>query len=182
MKKLQKERKKTEKPAPPVIPTPQQKEKEFLDHLGTQINNIMHCDEPDWDEIDRQIAENKQREAELASYENTRDHSAESIHCSKLRNPPFVGRASARLQPAEWLQPLQAAKQPDLAPLFIGVGEVRLIADSNCKTPGHAATAASPQAPPAPTPARNRECPCGSRKKFKHCCGKRTPQAPGKAA
>ena len=91
MKKLQKERKKTEKPAPPVIPTPQQKEKEFLDHLGTQINNIMHCDEPDWDEIDRQIAENKQREAELASYENTRDHSAESIHCSKLRNPPFVG-------------------------------------------------------------------------------------------
>ena len=113
MKKLQKERKAAEKAAEkpaPVVPTPQQKEKEFLDHLGSQINNIMHCEEPDWDEIDRQIAENKRNEAELAS---------------------------------------------------------------NWKTPGHAATAASPEVPPAPTPARNRDCPCGSRKKYKHCCAKK---------
>ena len=99
MKKLQKVRKAAEKAAEkpvPVIPTPQQKQKEFLDHLGSQINNIMNCEEPDWDEIDRQIAENRAKEAELAS---------------------------------------------------------------NCKTPGHAATAASPEAPPAPTPARNRDCP-----------------------
>jgi len=113
MKKLQKERKAADKAAEkplPVVPTPQQKEKEFLDHLGSQINNIMHCEEPDWDEIDRQIAENKAKEAELAS---------------------------------------------------------------NCKTPGQAATAASPQGPPAPAPARNRDCPCGSHKKYKHCCAKK---------
>ena len=67
MKKLQKERKIAEKPAPPVIPTQQQQEKAFLDNLGSQINNIMHCEEPDWDEIDRQIAENRAKEAELAS-------------------------------------------------------------------------------------------------------------------
>ena len=49
MKKLQKERKIAEKPAPPVVPTQQQQEKAFLDNLGSQINNIMHCEEPDWD-------------------------------------------------------------------------------------------------------------------------------------
>jgi len=96
MKKLQKERKAAEKPAPAVIPTPQQQEKAFLDNLGTQIHNIMHCEEPDWNEIDRQIAENRAKEAELASICN-----------------------------------------------------------------------------PAPTPARNRDCPCGSRKKYKHCCAKK---------
>jgi hypothetical protein len=110
MKKLQKERKAAEKPAPPVVPTQQQQEKAFLDNLGSQINNIMHCEEPDWDEIDRQIAENKRKEAELASI---------------------------------------------------------------CKTPGDAATTASPQTPVAPTPSRNRHCPCKSGKIYKHCCGKK---------
>ena len=114
MKKLQKERKIAEKPAPPVIPTQQQQEKAFLDNLGSQINNIMHCEEPDWDEIDRQIAENRAKEAELAS------------NC----------------------------KTPEPAP-----GDLA----SNCKT--------TPA--PAPTPARNRDCPCGSRKKYKHCCAKK---------
>jgi len=109
--KLRKERKKAEKPAPaPVVPAPQQKEKEFLDHLGTQIDSIMNCEPVDWDEIDRQIADNKAKEAELAS---------------------------------------------------------------NCKPAGHAATAASPQAPEAPTPARTRLCPCKSGKKYKHCCAKK---------
>ena len=110
MKKLQKDRKIAEKPAPPVIPTQQQQEKAFLDNLGSQNNNIMHCEEPDWDEIDRQIAENRKKEAELAS---------------------------------------------------------------NCKTPEPAAAAASPQAPPVPTPARTRLCPCKSGKKYKHCCAKK---------
>jgi hypothetical protein len=73
IRKLQKERKSQEKPAP-MIPTQQQKETDFLDNLGTQIQSIMHCEEPDWDEIDRQIAEKKAKakaeqakEAELAS-------------------------------------------------------------------------------------------------------------------
>jgi hypothetical protein len=117
MKKLQKERKIAEKPAPAVIPTQQQQEKAFLDNLGSQINNIMHCEEPDWDEIDRQIAENK-------------------------------AKAEA-----------QQAKEAELA--------------SNCKTPGHAATTASPQSPVAPTPSRNRHCPCKSGKIYKHCCAKK---------
>ena len=70
IRKLQKERKSQEKPVP-MVPTQQQKEKQFLDNLGSQINSIMHCEEPDWDEIDRQIAENRAKEAELGTSENT---------------------------------------------------------------------------------------------------------------
>ena len=47
IRKLQKERKSQEKPVP-MVPTQQQKEKQFLDNLGSQINSIMHCEEPDW--------------------------------------------------------------------------------------------------------------------------------------
>jgi hypothetical protein len=77
IRKLQKERKSQEKPAP-MIPTQQQKETDFLDNLGTQIQSIMHCEEPDWDEIDRQIAENKAKEAELASNCETAGHEAKA--------------------------------------------------------------------------------------------------------
>ena len=41
---------------------------------------------------------------------------------------------------------------------------------SNCTPTRHAATAASPKAPQAPTPALNFPCPCNSGKEFKHCC------------
>ena len=77
-----------------------------------KLDGIMNEPAPDWNEIDRQIAENKAKTAESAS---------------------------------------------------------------NCKTPEHAATAASPEAPEAPSPARGRPCPCKSGKKYKHCCGKNTP-------
>jgi len=67
---------------------------------------------------------------------------------------------------------------------------------SNCKPHGHAATAASAQTPelasncqpdparpsnPPQTP-RSAPCPCGSREKFKRCCGKNAPPVLGKAA
>ena len=41
---------------------------------------------------------------------------------------------------------------------------------SFCKTPGHAATAASPKPPAMPKVGRNSPCPCRSGKKFKQCC------------
>ena len=85
---------------------------EFLQQVQQKLDGIMNEPAPDWNEIDRQIAENKAKTAESAS---------------------------------------------------------------NCKTPGHAATAESPEAPEAPTPARGRPCPCKSGKKYKHCCGKNTP-------
>jgi len=85
---------------------------EFLQQVQQKLDGIMNEPAPDWNEIDRQIAENKAKTAESAS---------------------------------------------------------------NCKTPEHAATAASPEAPEAPSPARGRPCPCKSGKKYKHCCGKNTP-------
>jgi len=86
LRKLQKERYKLERieatpdPAPEPKPEPAphtkeaSKEEDFLNNLNFQIQSIMHCEEPDWDEIDRQIAENRAKagaeqakEAELAS-------------------------------------------------------------------------------------------------------------------
>ena len=103
LKKLQKERFRLE-PQPDAELRP-----EFLQKVQQKVDSIMNEPAPDWDEIDRQIAEDKAKNEESGS---------------------------------------------------------------NCKTPeGHAAIAASP----APTPARGRACPCGSTKKYKHCCGKNTP-------
>ena len=99
LRKLQKERHARPRP-------------EFLQKVEQKLDSIMNEPAPDWNEIDRQIAANKQKEAELAS---------------------------------------------------------------NCKTPGLAATAASPEAPTAPTPARGRPSPSKSGNKYKHCCGKNTP-------
>ena len=81
---------------------------EFLQQVQQKLDGIMNEPAPDWNEIDRQIAENKA--AESASNCNAGDLVA-----------------------------------GDLA--------------SNCK--------------PAPTPARGRPCPCGSRKKYKHCCARK---------
>jgi uncharacterized protein YchJ len=67
---------------------------------------------------------------------------------------------------------------------------------SYCKLQGDAAKAASAQAPelasnckPAPVgPSRpvqiprSAPCPCGSREKFKRCCGKNAPPVLGRAA
>jgi hypothetical protein len=60
---------------------------------------------------------------------------------------------------------------------------------SYCKPRGHAAPAASVQVPelasnckPAPQIPRSAPCPCGSREKYKRCCGKNAPPVLGKAA
>jgi hypothetical protein len=60
---------------------------------------------------------------------------------------------------------------------------------SYCKPQGHAAKAAPAPAPalasickPAPQTPRSAPCPCGSREKFKRCCGKNAPPVLGRAA
>jgi hypothetical protein len=60
---------------------------------------------------------------------------------------------------------------------------------SNCSPHGHAAQAASVQAPelasncsPTRRIPRSAPCPCGSREKYKRCCGKNAPPVLGKAA
>jgi len=61
LKKLQKER-----PQPELRP-------EFLQKVQQKLDGIMNEPEPDWNEVDRQISENKKKEAELASNCKTPD-------------------------------------------------------------------------------------------------------------
>jgi len=61
LKKLQKER-----PQPELRP-------EFLQKVQQKLDGIMNEPEPDWDAVDRQIADSKRKEAELASNCNAGD-------------------------------------------------------------------------------------------------------------
>ena len=53
---------------------------------------------------------------------------------------------------------------------------------SNCSPAGHAAQAASAQAPEARQIPRSAPCPCRSGEKYKRCCGKNAPPVLGQAA
>ena len=127
-------------------------------------------------------------EKQIRSIERARSHSTSIFHrginqLKKLQKERFrlEPQPDASLRP-EFLQKVEQKLDgimnepaPDWDEIDRQIAENKAKTTesaSNCKTPGHAATAASPK---APTPARGRACPCKSGKKYKHCCGKNTP-------
>jgi len=114
-------------------------------------------------------------EKQIRSIERARAHSTSVFHrainqLKKLQKD----RPQPELRP-EFLQQVQQKLDNIMDEPAPDWNEIDRQLASNCKTSGHAATAASPQAPQAPTPARGRACPCRSGKKYKHCCGRNTP-------
>ena len=87
LKKLQKERFKLEPKETTPEPEPALRP-EFLQRVQQKLDSIMNEPEPDWDEIDRQIAENKQTETELASDCKTPGHAATATTPARTRLCP----------------------------------------------------------------------------------------------
>jgi hypothetical protein len=88
--------------------------------------------------------------------------------------------APPKLTPEQWAEIFNR----DTDPLILAEPPLAELSDdelpdtelaSNCSPQGHAATAASAQAPEVRQIPRSAPCPCGSREKYKRCCGKNAP-------
>ncbi len=156
---------------------------------------LRHCDAADAGLTDFDDATDKLRR----SVERARARSTSVLHrgidqlrrLQSGRSPELASNCITAPDPIPDLDLLTQPPPEFLEELDAVLAEYAALG-SNCKPQAHAAKAASAQAPelgsnckPGPRPAqipRSAPCPCGSREKYKRCCGKNAPPVLGKAA